>query len=359
MENITRTRMKIFAITITALALCSICPAKADTAPDPNFAKDAVIVFAINDKIVLEIETDAFEKALAEAIEKKPRFIILEIDTPGGRTDLTHRICTALTQPHDCQIIAFIKGGSYGGAISAGAAVALACDKMYMANNTIIGAATAITISRDGPKDLKEAYGSTVGEKFNSAWRAYLASLAEQNNRPGLLARAMVDKDIEAVEVSEAGKKSIIDPINKNPNQRIIYTWSKKDSLLTLTAKEAVKSGIADKLVDTQADLLASLNASDARVIVDTELPKAKTEFKRAKGKFNRVSKKMDLKIKQLQQTRRRPKSLKLLREIRAGFKSLISLAKRYPDLHLDVQQLEAYFNSVEADYQSVKSGGR
>ncbi len=51
--------------------------------------------------------------------------ILVEIDTPGGRVDLAQRMCAAITKNADCDVIAFVKGGQYGGAISAGAAVAL------------------------------------------------------------------------------------------------------------------------------------------------------------------------------------------------------------------------------------------
>lgn len=91
-----------------------------------------VIVVPVDDAIQYEIETDAFEKAIAESSQEGPLFILVEIDTPGGRVSLAQRICAAITQNAECNVIAFVKGGKYGGAISAGAAVALSCNKIYM-----------------------------------------------------------------------------------------------------------------------------------------------------------------------------------------------------------------------------------
>ena len=188
-----------------------------------------VIILTIDDEIAFEIETQALEREVAKLSNEGPLFILFEIDTPGGRGDLARADLRGITQIKNCPTVAFVKGGKYGGALSAGAAVALACDKIYMANNTVIGAATAIAISETGrPESLKEAFGEEVGEKFASAWRAYFASLAERNHRPGLLARAMVDRNTEVVEVAEANERFFIDPVNKKPQQTSCIPGAKK-----------------------------------------------------------------------------------------------------------------------------------
>jgi membrane-bound ClpP family serine protease len=315
-----------------------------------------VIVLTIEDEIGLEIETQALEQEVGKASNEGPLFILFEIDTPGGRGDLTQRICGAITQIKNCPTVAFVKGGKYGGALSGGAAVALACDKIYMADNTVIGAATAITISEAGrPESLKEAFGEEVGEKFASAWRAYLASLAERKGRSGLLARAMVDRNTEVIEVADANRRLFIDPVNKKPQQRLVHTWSKKGSLLTLTAAEAVECGIADKVVSSRRELLSDLGAADANVVLNSVIQDARTEMKRAGRQLNRIRKSIDLKIEQLKYRQPKPKALEILRSAKSEFQTLIRLAKRYPDLELDVQSLENELNSIEAAYQDAK----
>lgn len=314
-----------------------------------------VIVLTLDNKIMLHIETQALVEAIAKASNQGPLFILLEIDTPGGRTDFTHRICAAITKTKNCRIIAFTKGGKYGGAVSAGAAVALACDKIYMVGNTVIGAATLIVTSKTGPKDFKKTFGQDFGEKIDSVWQAYLASLAEQNHRPGLLARAMVDKDLEVIEVSEAEKKFFIEPVNKKAQQRVVHTWSKKGSLLTLTAQEAAKCEIADKVLNSREHLLRHLDAADAEIVINDSAQKAREEFEKVKLRVRKIRKLLDLKLKQMQQSRDERRALKLLREIRSNYRSVMILAKRYPDLNLNVQALEDNLNSIEAVYQEAK----
>ena len=331
-------------------------PADWNIVADRQGRNNKVVVLTLDDEIMLEIQTGAMEKAIAEASYDGPLFILLEIDTPGGRIDFAKRICSAIAKTKGCSIIAFVKGGKYGGALSAGAAVALACNKIYMAQNTTIGAATAIGLSRSGrPEDINKTYGETVGEKISSAWRAYLASLAEQGGRPGLLARAMVDKEIEVVEISDTDKRLFVEPMNKKPDQQIVHTWNKKGSLLTLTADEAAKCMIADKVANSREDVLRDLKAADAEIAMNDDFQKAGKEFERAYLKFNVLKKSIDLEVKQLEQEQTMARGLKLLRDIRGDFKSAIEMAKRYPDLNINVQMLEEELNSVEAIYQKAK----
>ena len=168
---------------------------------------------------------------------------------------------------------------------------------------------------------------------------------------------AMVDKEIEVVEVREQNSlsRAFIEPVNKQPSQQVVYTWSKKGSLLTLTAGEAVKCGAADKLIESREKLLADLGAEDARVVVNKQMQKAHTEFDRAHGQLMRIRKSVDFKIKQSKDPMPKAQVLKILRSARSEFKRLIQLGKKYPDLNLNIQGLEDELNSIEAAYQSVK----
>ena len=316
-----------------------------------------VIVVPVDDAILYEIETDAFEKAIADGSDEGPLFILVEIDTPGGRVDFAQRMCAAITKNADCNVIAFIKGGHYGGAISAGAAVALACNKIYMAENTVIGAATLVTMPKDKQdyeNTRKKNYGEVVDEKLSSVWRAYLASLAQQNNRPGLLARAMVDRDIAVVEVNQAGKRLFIEPANKRPDQQVVRTWNRAGSLVTLTAQEAVDCTIADGLVGSREQLLQQLQAGDANVVTDKKIANARKELQIAKRRMDEIIKSLDLKIKQSKYPQPAPKIMGILQGARSDFENLKTLAKKYPDLDMDVKDIEKVLNSIQADYENA-----
>jgi len=330
--------------------------------PDKIGRNNKVVVLTFEGPIMYEIETAAFERAIEQAVHEGPLFIMLQIDTPGGRCDYAQRICSAISNTANCRVIAYVKGGQFGGAVSAGVAVALACDKIYMASDTIIGAAATVTISSTGqPQAIADVYGKDIAEKFNSAWRAYLASLAEKNHRPGLLARAMVDKDTEVIEVIESYSRNFIDPANRQPDQQVVRIWNKKDSLLTLTVREAVECGIADELADSQQQVLRDLDADIAKVRFDYTIEEAGRELKRANGQLNRILKSIDLKIKQTREPMPAPKALGILRAARSEFATLVKLAKKYPDLQLNVKALEEELNSIEANYQKVRvdSNGR
>lgn len=324
--------------------------------PDRSGRNNKVVVMEINGPIRYEIETQALEKAITRIADEGPLFILLEIDTPGGEVRLTHRICGAITGADNVRVIAYVKGGESGGALSAGAAITLAADKVYMVQNSVIGAATMVTSRAES---MKEAYGEAVGEKFDSAWRARLASLAERNGRPGLLARAMVDKDIEVIEVTQGDEHLFIDPVNKKPEQKLIRTWSKKDSLLTLTASEAVECGFADDIVSSREEILQKERAAQAEIVINDDIQQAGEELRRAQGQLARMRRSFDYELKKSEGGMYYREALKMLRDARGEFKKLLNLARTYPDLNLDVMEIEEQLNSIEASYRNLKREAR
>jgi membrane-bound ClpP family serine protease len=314
-----------------------------------------VIILTLEDQLELYIEAEAMKEAIIKSADAGPLFILIEISTPGGRLDRIQRICGQIAKTKYCQVIAFVTGGRHKGAISGGAAVAFACDKIFMEDNSVIGAATLVAKSTDGPKDVKKVYGEELGEKLTSSWRSHLASMAERQGRPGILAMAMADRDIEVIEVSYGNKKSYIDPANKRPQQNTVHVWSKKGALLTLTAQDAARCGIADKVFDSREQLLAFLQAEDARIVMNNDLRNARLELKRVKGQIEKIRKSLDLKTQQLEYQHPPSKIIKILRSARSDFQSLIRLAKRYPDLKLSTRPFEEELNSIEALYDKLR----
>jgi membrane-bound ClpP family serine protease len=314
-----------------------------------------VVVVAVDASMGLEIETEAFTNAITEASDGGPLFILLEIDTPGGRISLCRQICSAITQRANCPVVGYVRGGEHGGALSAGAAIALACDKLYMAPNTVIGAATAVAETSGSAVELKDVYGETVGDKISSAWEAQFAALAERNNRPAVVAKAMVDKEMEVVEVAAEGGRVFVEAASRRPEQRIVRTWSRKGSVLTLTAGEAVDCGIADKIVENRRDVLAELNAAGAAVVTNTAPQEARTELGRAKKKLERLKNSIDARAKQSYVAEPAPRALRNLREAIADYKEIIALGRRYKDLNINVASFEKALNSAEAAYDQVR----
>jgi len=331
--------------------ILSINPAEWQITRDNLGRNSKVLVVPIDSAIMFEIETAAFEQALAAEANEGTALILIEIDTPGGRIDLVKQMCSAIANTTNCDVIAFIRGGEYGGAISGGAAVALACGKVYMANNTVIGAASIVT---GRTEDKNKSYKEVIDEKHSSAWRAYLASLAQHKDRPGLLARAMVDSAIDVIEVNEQGKRAFIEPMNKKADQEVVKTWNKAGSLVTLTAEEAVGCTIADGLVNSRQDLLQKLQLADANVIIDKKIASARKDLQIAQRKKDETLKAFDLKVKQSQYPQPMPKYLAILNGARDDFKTLKILAQKYPDLNLNIDKIELLLNSLNAAYENA-----
>jgi membrane-bound serine protease (ClpP class) len=152
--------------------------------------------------------------------------IIFHVNTPGGRLDSAVRI-RDLILAAKVPTIAFVDRS----AISAGALITLACDSIYMAPGSSIGAATAV--------DLE---GKKASEKVISYMRAQMRATAETKGRRPDLAEAMVDEDIAIEGLTVKGK------------------------LLTLTYEEALRVGISDGTVSGMSEILERIGKPWAEV---------------------------------------------------------------------------------------------
>ncbi|MDH4202184.1 MAG: hypothetical protein OEV87_04765 [Phycisphaerae bacterium] len=320
-----------------------------------------VAALAINDIIRYDYQAAAFEQAIIEEADKGPLFILIELDTPGGRVDLARRICAAIIGIENCQTVAFVKGGKNGGAYSAGAAIAMACDRLYMVPGTSIGAATMMASTETGVIDMKEAYGDTIGEKFDSAWRNYLASLAQENNRSGALAKAMADKDIVVVEVKRNGQSVFIEQSQQYPNDQYVHTVCPKGKLLTMPANEAVSCQFANGLASSRGELLVNLGYPDAAVIDSQTLLDSEKEFDKVIRKFNQLNDDLDLKFKEImaksqRRSLTRNQAIKDLGRLVKSSEYLLKLKQNYPDIPVSEESIIQLVNSVKAEYRSIKA---
>lgn len=170
-------------------------------------------------------------RVLDEADDAGAAAVILEINTFGGRVDAAVLIRDALLRTK-VPTVAFVNNR----AISAGALITLAAGKIAMARGSTLGAATPVQVGAPG------APAQPVAEKTVSYMRKEFRATAESRNRPGRLAEAMVDADVEIEGLIAKGK------------------------LLTLTAKEASAQELVDIQADTIAEVLAALDLSNAEV---------------------------------------------------------------------------------------------
>ncbi|HNP29427.1 MAG TPA: NfeD family protein [Nitrospirales bacterium] len=171
------------------------------------------------------------QRVLDEATDAGAKAVILEINTFGGRVDAAVLIRDALLNSK-VLTVAFINKR----AISAGALISLASEKIAMADGATIGAATPVQIGLPGSP------AQPVEEKTVSYMRKEFRATAEQRNRPPLIAEAMVDADVEVPDLIE------------------------KSKLLTLTTKEALQAKIADFQANSLEAVLQSVNLADAEI---------------------------------------------------------------------------------------------
>jgi membrane-bound ClpP family serine protease len=132
--------------------------------------KNKVYTFSFTNTIDLECEVDAFEKSLVLAANQGPLLILINIDAPGGKTNLVRRICTAIIQADNCETVAFINGGKFGGVFSTAAIVALACDKVYMRQGTYVGAESPKSDLFQNLDQQQSTDSTQTGEEFDPKW---------------------------------------------------------------------------------------------------------------------------------------------------------------------------------------------
>jgi membrane-bound serine protease (ClpP class) len=198
----------------------------------PAFAqeKPAAVVYVAQVEGIIDLGLAPFvQRVVDEATAAGAAAVILEINTFGGRVDAAVKIRDTLL---DARIptVAFVNRR----AISAGALITLAAEKIAMTGGATLGAATPVQAGGGEAQPVSEKSVSYVRKEFGAT--------AESRKRPVLIAEAMVDTDVEIKGVIEKGK------------------------LLTLTTDEALKNKVADFRADTLDEVLAKLGLAGAAI---------------------------------------------------------------------------------------------
>jgi membrane-bound serine protease (ClpP class) len=150
------------------------------------------------------------KRVIEEAEKNGANAIIFKINTFGGRVDAATQIKDALLNSK-VRTIAFIDKR----AISAGALIALSCEKIVMVPGASMGASTVVDQS-----------GQKQSEKYQSYMRSEMRATAEKNNRRTDIAQGMVDETISVPDLKDDSTK-----------------------LITLTSEEALKYKMADTVL--------------------------------------------------------------------------------------------------------------
>jgi membrane-bound serine protease (ClpP class) len=218
------------AVVLVGLVALGLVAEVAGQVPPAPTARPVVYVLPIHGVVDLGL-APFIERVLDAAVAARAAAVILEVNTFGGRVDAAVVIRDALLRAR-VPTVAFVDKR----AISAGALIALAAERIAMADGGTIGAATPVEIgaSGDSPRPVAEKTVSYVRKEFRAT--------AETRKRPARLAEAMVDADVEIPGLNAKGK------------------------LLTLTTEEALRHGIADFSASSVAAVLTTLGLDGAEI---------------------------------------------------------------------------------------------
>jgi membrane-bound serine protease (ClpP class) len=199
----------------------------------------------VPDKVVHVIEIEGgiddglphyVKRAVLEANQAGVDAIVVRIDTFGG-------FVSAAMEVRDALLLSEVKTIAYvdNRAISAGALIALACDRIVVGPGATIGAAT--------PYYLDEYGSAHVTEKMVSSLRATFKATAEEKGHRTVLAEAMVDPDVYIPQVVDSGK------------------------LLTLSARQALNQELAHREAGSLAELLRVEKLKPAELVEVSPTP--------------------------------------------------------------------------------------
>ena len=125
-------------------------------------------------------------RGVKEAMAAEADCLIFDMETNGGRVDITEEIFDIIGK-FKGETVTYVNKDAY----SAGAFIAVATEKIYMAPQSVIGAAAPIMMS---PTGGVSEMPSTMEVKMNSAIRAKIRTQAEKNGYAVDVVEAMVDK---------------------------------------------------------------------------------------------------------------------------------------------------------------------
>lgn len=141
-----------------------------------NNKSNKVLIFEIREEIAPPVWYK-MQKAFRFAQEEDAKLIVLHINTYGGLLESADSMRMLILNTA-IPVYAFIDKN----AASAGALISIACDSIYMAEGSSIGAATVVDQS-----------GAAAPDKYQSYMRSMMRATAEAKNRNPQIAQAMVD----------------------------------------------------------------------------------------------------------------------------------------------------------------------
>jgi len=267
---------------------------------DGQGRREMVYVLPIDEPEILLSKTisEALAKRIVEIANQGPKLIVLAIDSPGGQGPYMRTVANTVLNTRNCPIVALVEGQKHGGAYSAAAAIALACEKVYVAPGAVLGSVAPLTgRTADARVTGAAAAGRVAGPSPEAevalyspdhlaSYGAFMASLAERRKRPVMVARALVDRTIDLVEVEDLdGRRSYIDIKDRTTTQKVLRhltqvfepahgdatgagsSVSSARFVLTLTANQAKELGLVDGVVGSVEEIARLMGVEGSRIV--------------------------------------------------------------------------------------------
>lgn len=204
--------MKLRGWTLWLALLAALPPPTQGAVPALELLPQRVAVLPIREDVG-EPLVYLVRRGVKQAMEAQAGLLILDMNTNGGELDATEEIIKSVGQ-FKGKTATYVNDRAF----SAGAFIAVATQQIFMAPQSVIGAAAPIMMAPGGGvADVPEV----MRAKMNSAVRALVRRTAEKNGHNVAVIEAMIDSNQELV----------IDG----------QTINKKGDILTLTDTEAAR----------------------------------------------------------------------------------------------------------------------
>lgn len=210
------------------------------------------------------------DRSLDAAEAANAACVVLRINSPGGRIDSMFRMLERVqaVRPR-ATVIAWVPGA----ALSAAAILALACDEVVMAPGAMLGDAQPVTLTFGGMEP--------AGEKVETVLRQLVRALAADRHWDPIVAEKLISKDKELLEVrgrsapgrmfvdadefTSARDDDLVQGVPRRQLERVRVAVP-RNTVLTMSAEEAIYFGFVERTFPDEAALLAELADVDAPV---------------------------------------------------------------------------------------------
>jgi membrane-bound serine protease (ClpP class) len=182
------------------------------------------------------------KEAFAEAAGVNADFLLIHMNTYGGRVDIADSMRTRILNT-PVPVICYIDNQ----AISAGALIAIACDSIYMRSGANIGAATVV-----------DQTGAAVPDKYQSFMRSTMRSTAESHGKDTIVqGNDTIFKWHRDPHIAEA----MVDP------RVIVEGIDDSTKVLTFTVEEAIANGFCEGMAGTIPEVLQRAGITDYELV--------------------------------------------------------------------------------------------